>query len=85
LGGGRGDLALKLLPGDRVAYLHLWPHARRWRFTRPEPTLLCLADAQAVAQQLTAAWAAVNGPSARSAQAATNGPAPVRTPTFATR
>ena len=64
-GGGRGDIALQLLPGDNVAYVHLWPHARRWRFTRTEPTLLCVPDAMAVAAQLTAAWSVVNGTTAR--------------------
>jgi hypothetical protein len=85
LGDGRGDLALKLLPGDRVAYLHLWPHARRWQFSRPEPTLLCLPDAQALAQRLTEAWAAVNGVPARPAQAAAGGHAQPLAPTLATR
>lgn len=84
-GDGRGDIAMKLLPGDRVAYLHLWPHARRWHFTRPEPTLLCLPDVVAVAQQLTAAWAAVNGTPARAAQAAEASPANPMSPTLATR
>jgi Bacterial PH domain len=82
-GGGRGDIAIKLLPGDRVAYLHLWPHARRWHFTRTEPTLLCLPDAAAVAQRLTEAWAGVNGQPARAAAAA--GPATPLQPTLATR
>jgi len=82
--GGRGDIALTLLPGDRVAYLHLWPHARRWRFTRTEPTLLCLPDAQAVAQRLTEAWAAIHGTAARPAQAAA-GAAGALAPTLATR
>jgi len=84
-GDGRGDLALKLLAGDHVAYLHLWPHARRWRFARPEPTLLCLADAKEVAQQLTQAWAAVNGAPARPAQAAGGGASQPLAPTLATR
>ncbi len=67
---GRGDIALKLLPGDQIAWLHLWPHARRWRFARTEPTLLCVADAQAVAGKLTAAWSALNGAAAARMSAA---------------
>lgn len=59
--GGIGDVSLRLKPGDRVAWIHLWPHARRWHFARPEPTLLCLPGAAALAEQLTAAWAAVHG------------------------
>ncbi len=57
--GDVGDIALQLLGTDRVAYLHLWPHARRWRIARPEPTLLCVPDAAKLSQQLTAAWLAV--------------------------
>jgi hypothetical protein len=60
-GQGVGDIALQMLPGDRVAYVHLWPHARRWHFTRPQPTLLCVADAAAVAQRLTGAWSEATG------------------------
>lgn len=56
LSGGTGDLSLKLLKPDHIAYLHLWPHARAWRLKHPEPTLLCVPQASAVAQQLTAAW-----------------------------
>jgi hypothetical protein len=73
LGGTIGDISLRLRPPDRMAYLHLWPHARRWRFTRPEPTLLCLADAQAVARTLTDAWKAATG---EPANATASGPNP---------
>ncbi len=66
--GATGDIALQLLGKDRVAYAHLWPHARRWRFVKPEPTLLCLADAQAVALQLTQAWQAVTGEQGQAAE-----------------
>jgi hypothetical protein len=40
--GRQGDISLRLLKPDHIAYLHLWPHARAWRLARPEPTLLCL-------------------------------------------
>ena len=43
---GSGDLPLTLLPGDRIAYLHLWPHARPWRLARPEPMLRSVPEAQ---------------------------------------
>ncbi|MBL8307698.1 MAG: PH domain-containing protein [Rubrivivax sp.] len=81
---GIGDIALKLREGDRVAFVHLWPHARRWRFARPEPTLLCLPDAQAVAARLTQAWAAVHGASVLNA-AAPAAPARAVSPALATR
>ncbi len=82
--GGIGDIALKLREGDRIAYVHLWPHARRWRFARPEPTLLCLPGAEGVAHQLTQAWAELNGAAGVNAAAA---PLPARAlaPTLATR
>jgi hypothetical protein len=60
-GDGTGDLPLLLKPGTRLAYLHLWPHARPWRLTRPEPMLRCVPDAEAVAARLAAALAIANG------------------------
>jgi hypothetical protein len=85
--GPTGDIALQLLAGERVAYLHLWPHARRWHFTRPEPTLLCVPEAQAVAQTLSQAWAAAchGGEAVRPASSAGDNAAPERAPTLATR
>jgi hypothetical protein len=67
-----GDISVQLKAPDRVAYLHLWPHARRWRFSRPEPTLLCLRDAQSVARTLTEAWSAATGEPTRSPAPAGN-------------
>ncbi|MDZ7812800.1 MAG: photosynthetic complex putative assembly protein PuhB [Ideonella sp.] len=50
--GVRGDIALSLAGPDRIAYLHLWPHARAWQLRQPQPLLRCLPDAAQVAQQL---------------------------------
>jgi hypothetical protein len=58
---GVGDLPLSLLPPDHIAYLHLWPHARPWRLSRPEPMLRSVADAAQVAQLLTQAWSQATG------------------------
>jgi hypothetical protein len=58
---GSGDLPLLLLPPDRIAYLHLWPHARPWRVGRPEPMLRCVPDAATVARLLTRAWSEATG------------------------
>ncbi len=55
---GSGDIALALMPGERLAYLVLWPHARPWRFARSQPTLRAIPDAAAVAQTLGRAFAA---------------------------
>lgn len=58
---GHGDLVLCLRGPDRIAYLQLWPHARPWHLTRPQPMLRAVPDAQAVARTLSQAWAAANG------------------------
>jgi hypothetical protein len=56
---GTGDIALVLAPGDRIAYFHLWPHARPWRLKRTEPMLRSLVQAGQVAQLLSKAIADV--------------------------
>jgi hypothetical protein len=61
---GSGDICLCLASGQRIAYAHLWPHARSWRFTRPQPALRCLPGAARVATQLSAAWRADRGAAA---------------------
>ena len=55
--GDRGDIALRLTAHDRIAWLHLWPHARPWRVARPEPMLRALPQAAMVARLLSEAWA----------------------------
>lgn len=65
---GSGDLPLTLLPPDRIAYLHLWPHARPWRLGRPEPMLRSVPDAAAVAKLLTQAWSEATGLAAAARQ-----------------
>ena len=49
---GSGDLCLLLGAADRIAYAHLWPHARPWQLKRTQPALRGLADARAVARVL---------------------------------
>jgi len=65
---GTGNLPLALMAPDKIAFLHLWPHARGWRLTRPEPMLLCVPDAQSLAARLGEAWSEAhsraNGPAA---------------------
>ena len=58
---GTGDIALMFVPGEQIAYMHLWPHVRPWRFARTEPTLRCIPRAADVAQMLAAAIAAQTG------------------------
>lgn len=47
--GGTGDLPLALQAGEKIAFVHLWPHARPWRFARPEPMLRGVPEAPKVA------------------------------------
>lgn len=58
---GTGDLPLTLTGEDRIAWLHLWPHARPWRLAHPEPMLRSVPQAAAVARLLTDAWARRTG------------------------
>jgi len=51
-GDGTGDISLELLGKDRIAWLHLWPHARPWRMAKAQPTLRAIPDAARVAALL---------------------------------
>lgn len=67
--GGTGDLPLTLLGSDRIAFLHLWPHARPWRLGKPEPMLRSVPQAAGVARVLTEAWSQATGVAASAAAA----------------
>lgn len=54
-GRGHGDIALTLSGPDRIAYLHLWPHARPFRYAKAEPCLRAIPEAERVAATLSAA------------------------------
>lgn len=75
---GSGDLPLALGADDRIALLQLWPHARPWRFARPEPMLRGVPDVDAVAAHLARAWSAVHG--IEPTEVRTTAPAPQREP-----
>jgi len=49
---GSGEIVLALDGTDRFAYFLLWPHARPWRLTRPEPALRGLARPREVGAML---------------------------------
>lgn len=55
------DIALVLKEGNRMPYLKLWPHARAWHVTRPQPMLRGLAQGDAVATILARALQAAEG------------------------
>jgi len=66
---GSGDIPLRLAGKDRIAYLHLWPHARPWRFSRTEPMLRAVPDVRAAADILAHAVTESRAPAARGAAA----------------
>lgn len=56
---GSGDIPLAL--GDqKLAYLLVWPHARPWRFRKPEPMLRALPNAREAATILARALLTVS-------------------------
>ncbi len=71
-----GDIPMTLVGDDRIALLHLWPHARPWRMARPEPMLRCVPNAAEVARILAEAWRQETGRagSATAIGAATSAP-----------
>ncbi len=71
---GTGDIAVSLLPSHRASFVALWPHVRPWRFSKPEPLLRGLPDAEAAAQALATALAA------SAALEPAEAPAPARAP-----
>ena len=50
-----GDIPVLPTPGQRIAYLHLWPHARPFHVNRPEPAMRSVRNAREVATMLAAA------------------------------
>lgn len=60
---GPGEIALILHSEDKVAYPHLWPHARPWHFAQPQPMLRALPAVKGLGQLLTQAWQANQLPS----------------------
>jgi hypothetical protein len=50
--GDGGDICLLIMKPQRIAYLHLWPHARPWEVKRTQPMLRALADVKLPAKLL---------------------------------
>jgi hypothetical protein len=65
---GTGDIPMQIATEDKIAYFHLWPHARPWRLATPEPMMRCVPEAKQVAILLTEAWKASTGLSKLEAQ-----------------
>lgn len=58
--GGAGDLALQLKPGERIAYVLLWPHARPWHLREPQPMMRGLPHVAATGAVLRRALGAAD-------------------------
>jgi fumarate reductase subunit C len=57
---GSGDIPLNLAAGNKIAFLFLWPHAKPWKLSKPEPMLRCLPNVSLVTEKLSSAWANAN-------------------------
>lgn len=64
----RGDITMALQGDDHIAYLHLWPHVRPFRFTHTEPMLRSLDSPERVAALLAQAIAQHTGGTALEVQ-----------------
>ncbi|MEY3969931.1 MAG: hypothetical protein RI968_319 [Pseudomonadota bacterium] len=53
---GAGEICIDLLEEDKIAYPHLWPHARPWRLSHPQPMMRALPAVESVAALLESAW-----------------------------
>lgn len=75
---GVGDVPIALGADDKIAYAHLWPHARPWRVAHPEPMLRCVPDAARVSRILAEAWSTATGGAAARVPAASQAVRPDR-------
>ncbi len=60
-GDGTADVPLELTGKGRIAYLALWPHARPWQLSKPQPMLRAVPDGERVAQVLKDALREASG------------------------
>lgn len=58
---GTGDIPLRFTDDNSIAYSHLWPHVRPWRFRHTEPMLRSVEEPQKVAEMLAQAIALATG------------------------
>jgi len=77
---GHGDVVLTLKGPDRIAWIHLWPHARPWHLARPQPMLRAIPQAAQVAGLLQQAWSAQTGLAVEPLAAAAAPPDPAKNP-----
>lgn len=72
---GTGDIPIAIGGAGRIGFFNLWPHARPWRVSRPEPMLRAVPEAAQVGAILARALGA--GPLGRAATARVETPRPV--------
>jgi Bacterial PH domain len=63
-GKGFGNLCFRVQPENRVAYLLLWPHAKPWAFSRPQPAFRAIVDVEKVADLAASALGVAPAPAA---------------------
>jgi len=49
---GTGNIVLRIVPGQRLSWLVLWPHVHTWRLALPEAMLRAVPEVEAVAALL---------------------------------
>ena len=52
---GVGSVVMSIVKPNRIAFLVLWPNAKPFSFTNPQPMLRCVANVDAVAAKVAAA------------------------------
>lgn len=75
-GDGTGDIALTIAGPAKLGILALWPHARPWRITTPQPMLRAIPAAADVAAMIARACRAAQPTSQETASEAPARPAP---------
>lgn len=71
---GSGDIAMKLVRGQRLGYFLTWPHVRRWHLLQPQPSIRAIADVSSVAGVLGSALAAAAGNATHAAKTSVKPP-----------
>lgn len=59
---GSGDIVLTFGKDDKIAWVHLWPHAKSWQIGHPKPVLRCVQDVKGTGKILTDAWQKKSAP-----------------------
>lgn len=77
---GHGDIPLTVTQSPVLGYLHLWPHVRPWRFSKPAPMLRAVPDAACVGALLVDAMMDATESQEGAAAKAHRKPAPVARP-----